>query len=156
MIGSCDLYIQTFGWPNENVFFFSITNLFSLGTIYFYRSLACEQALQGALAPRWKKEGELATTSLEFGYLHRKSRSEMLIGGGDISNAVTTLGTCFSMFVYLPVRFALRADWRKSDSSVDREPQGNWRWNSNFRDAVLLPQFARAPRRVCSQANRSR
>ena len=22
VIGSCDLYIQTFGWPNENVFFF--------------------------------------------------------------------------------------------------------------------------------------
>ena len=35
VIGSCDLYIQTLGWPN---FFFPITNLFSLGTIYFYRS----------------------------------------------------------------------------------------------------------------------
>ena len=28
--------------------------------------IACEQALQGALAARWEKEGELATTSLEF------------------------------------------------------------------------------------------
>ena len=37
------------------MFFFSITNLFSLGTIYFYRSLACEQALQGAL---WRRGGK--------------------------------------------------------------------------------------------------
>ena len=50
--------------------------------------------------------------------------------------------------------FPLRADWR-----VDREPQGNWRWNSNSRDRETVassPSFsrpaARAPRRVCSQA----
>ena len=49
----------------------------------------------------WQKEGEFAITSLEFEYLHRKSRCEMLIGGGDISNDVITLGTCFSMFVYI-------------------------------------------------------
>ena len=29
----------------------------------------------------------------------------MLIGGDDISNDVITLGTCFSMFVYIRVRF---------------------------------------------------
>ena len=28
--------------------------------------LACEQALRGALAVEWEKEGELPTTSLEF------------------------------------------------------------------------------------------
>ena len=28
-------------------------------------------------------------------------RCEMLIGGDDISNDVITLGTCFSMFVYI-------------------------------------------------------
>ena len=32
--------------------------------------------------------------------------------------------------------FPLCADWRKFDSSVDEEPQGNWRWNSNSRDVV--------------------
>ena len=42
-----------------------------------------------------ENEGELATTSLEFEYLRRKSRCEMLIGGGDISNGVITLGACF-------------------------------------------------------------
>ena len=29
----------------------------------------------------------------------------MLIGGGDISNDVITLGVCFSMFVYTPAHF---------------------------------------------------
>ena len=72
-----------------------------------------------------EKEGALATTSVEFEYLHRKSGCEMLIGGDDISNDVITLGTWFSMFVFRS--FPLRADWRKSDSC--REPQGNWRWN---------------------------
>ena len=51
------------------------------------------------------KEGELATTSLEFEYLHRESRCEMLIGGDDISNDVITFGTWFSMFVYIRARF---------------------------------------------------
>ena len=32
--------------------------------------------------------------------------------------------------------FLLHVDWRKIDSSVNREPQGNWRWNSNSRDLV--------------------
>ena len=54
-------------------------------------------------------DGELATRNLEFEYLHRKSRCKMLIGGDDISNDVITLGTCFSMFVYIcaSFRFAL-------------------------------------------------
>ena len=60
--------------------------------------LACEQD------PR-EKERELATTSLEFEYLHRKSWCEMLIGGDDISNDVITLGTCLSMFVYIRTHF---------------------------------------------------
>ena len=59
----------------------------------------------GAPATGQEKEGQLATTSLEFEYLHRKSRCEMLIGGDDISNDVITLSTCFSMFVYIRPRF---------------------------------------------------
>ena len=46
-----------------------------------------------------EREGELATTPLEFEYRHRKSRCKMLICGDDISNDVITLGTCFSVFV---------------------------------------------------------
>ena len=80
----------------------------------------------------------------------------MLISGDDISNDIITLGTGFLMFVYI------RADWRKSDSSVDGEPQGNWGGgggNLNSRDVVASsPSFsrpaARAPRRACSQDNK--
>ena len=63
-------------------------------------SLVCEQALRGPLAVGWEKDGELATTSLEFDYLHPKSQCEMLIGIDDISNDVITLGMYFSMLVY--------------------------------------------------------
>ena len=35
-------------------------------------TLACEQVLQSTLVAGWEKEGELATTSLEFEYLHQK------------------------------------------------------------------------------------
>ena len=47
-------------------------------------SVACKQALRGIPAAGREKEGELATTSLEIEYLHRKSRREMLIGRDDI------------------------------------------------------------------------
>ena len=47
--------------------------------------LACEQALRGALAAGREKEGELATRSLEFEYLHRESLCEMLISGDDMA-----------------------------------------------------------------------
>ena len=41
----------------------------------------------------------------------------------------------FNVCLYLP-SFPSRHDWRKSDSSVDGEPQGNWRWNSNSRGLI--------------------
>ena len=51
-----------------------------------------------------EKEGELATTSLEFKYLHRKSRCKMLIGRGDISNDIITLGMCLQcLFTFVPI-----------------------------------------------------
>ena len=49
--------------------------------------LACEQALRGALSAGREKEGKLATKSLEFDYMHLKSRCEMLIGRDDISTS---------------------------------------------------------------------
>ena len=82
----------------------------------------------------------------------------MLIEQVDISNDVITLGTCFHVFFYVCLHsrsLLLGADWRKYDSSVDGEPQGNWRWNSNSRGVVTSsPSFsrpaARAPRSACS------
>ena len=101
--------------------------------------IACEQALRCNLVVGREKEGELTTTSLQFEYLHWKSRCEMLIGRDDISNDIITLGTCFHAFFNVCLHscwFPLCAHWRKSDRSVDGEPQGNWRQNSNCRDIV--------------------
>ena len=72
----------------------------------------------------------------------------MLIGGGDISNAVTTLGTCFSMFVYLPVRFrfALIGGNLTAQSTGSHRGIGGGIRISETQLQVLLPQLARAPR----------
>ena len=96
--------------------------------------LAFEQALRGAL----EEEGELTTTSLEVEYLHRESRCEVLIGRDDINNDVITLCHVFFSVCLHWRSFLLRVDWWKSDSSVDGKPQGNWKWNSNSRNVVVL------------------
>ena len=57
--------------------------------------VACKQALWDTRALGQEKEGELATTSLEFEYLHQKGQCEMLIGVDGTTNNVTTLGTFF-------------------------------------------------------------
>ena len=79
----------------------------------------------------------------------------MLIGGDDISNDVITLALVFQCLC----TFALvLVHCRKSDSSVDRKPQGNWRWKySNSRDVVesstsFSRPTARAPWKAYSQA----
>ena len=111
--------------------------------------IACKQAL----AAGREKEGETGTTSVEFEYLRRKSRCEMLISGDDISNDLITIGTCFSMSVYICVRF--RFALIGGNLTVDGEPQGNWRRNSNCRNVVASSlsfsrPAARAPWRACS------
>ena len=85
--------------------------------------------------------------------IEKVDAKEMLIDQDDISDDIIALGTCFSMFVYI------RADWQKSDSSVDREPEGNWRWNSNSRDILTSsPSFShpttRVPQSAGSQARK--
>ena len=63
---------------------------------------------QGTLAAVWQKERELATTSLEFDYLHQKSQCKLLIGR--ITLVMMSLPsahafTCFSFFVYIHAHF---------------------------------------------------
>ena len=92
-----------------------------------------------------EKEGELAITSLEFEYLHRKNRCEMLIGEDDISNDVITLGTYFSMFVYIRARFRL-ALIGGNLTVQSRESHGGTGGNiSNMRCSVSSPD--ETPRR---------
>ena len=107
------------------------------------KRLACEQALRGALAAGREEEEALSTTYLEFEYLHGKSRCEVMIGEDDISNDVITLGTCRVNICLHSRSLPPRADWRKSGSPVDGEPQGSWWWNSNSRDVVASsPSFS--------------
>ena len=116
------------------------------------QEIACEQALQGALAGgrRGAGKGRGACNYVSgIEYLHRKSRREMLIGGHDISDDIITRGTCLHSR-----SLQRRADWQKSDSSVDGEQHGYWKWNSNYRDVFeSSPSFSRhtagAPRRAC-------
>ena len=74
-----------------------------------------------------EKDGELATRSLKFEYLHRKSRCEMLIGKDNISSDVIYLWLVFLNVCLHSHSFPFRTDWWKSDSSVDGEPRGNCR-----------------------------
>ena len=82
-----------------------------------------------------------------------KRRCKMLIGGDDFSNDVITLGTCFFNVCSHSHSFSLRADWRKSDSSVDGEPQGNWKWNFTLQALLPYRPAAREPLRACSQTS---
>ena len=67
----------------------------------------------------------------------------MLIGRDDISNDVITLGTCFSIFVYICVRFRF-ALIGGNLTAQSKGATGNWRWNSNFRGVVEgSPTFSR-------------
>ena len=91
--------------------------------------------------------------SLEFEYLLRKSRCEMLISRDDISNDVITipLALAFNVCIHLQL-FPLCAVWRKSDSELScRRAIGeyNWKWNSNSRDVVASsPSFSFSTARV--------
>ena len=110
----------------------------------------------GALAAGREKEEELSTTSLEFEYRICIEKVNAKCWLAEMTLIMTSLPL---VRVCLHSRsFSLPADWRKSDSSVDGEPQGNHRWNSNSRDVVASsPSFfrpvARTPRRACSQAS---
>ena len=68
----------------------------------------------------------------------------MLIGGDGMSNVIT-LGTCFSVFVYIRTRFRITLIGGNV-TAQSTESQGNWRWNSNSRDVVAIsPSFSCPP-----------
>ena len=72
----------------------------------------------------------------------------MLIGRDDISNDVITLGTCFSIFVYICVRFRF-ALIGGNLTAQSTGATGNWRWNSNSRGVVEgSPTFSRPAARA--------
>ena len=48
----------------------------------------------------------------------------MLIGGDDISNGAITLGTCFSMFVYICTRFCFTLIGRNLKAQLTESHRG--------------------------------
>ena len=61
-------------------------------------------------------------------------------------------GLCFSMNLCLHLRsFLLRADWWKSHSSVNGEPQEIWGWNSSCKLSFLFLPCYQCTWRACSQ-----
>ena len=71
----------------------------------------------------------------------------MLIGGDDVSNDVITLGTCFSMFVYIRTRFRftlIGGNLTAQSTGCDRGIGGGIQISG--RNVA-----ARATRRACSQ-----
>ena len=118
---------------------------------------ACEQALCGTLAAGWEKERACATMSLEFEYLHKKVDEKCWLTEMTLVMMSLPLARVFNVCLHSHL-FPLRADWLKSDSSVNGKPQRNWRWNSNSRDVLASsPSYscptARAPTRAFLQAN---
>ena len=115
-------------------------------TTEFWHNLACKQALQGALVAGREKIGEPGTSSLEFEWLHPKCRSQMLIGGDDISNDVITLGACFHVFFNVFFTFAfvsalrwLAKIWQLSWRGVTGELEAEFKFQRRCKLQAFLP-----------------
>ena len=111
------------------------------------KHIASKQALR-ALWWRREKEGELATTSLEFEYLHCKSQCKKLIAGDDISNDVYPWRVLPHVFQCLfTSALTSTLHWLAEIWQLSR--RGNWRRNSNSRDVVASsPSFSRSTARA--------
>ena len=105
----------------------------------------CEQALWQRGRKR-KESLQLRVWNLNI--CIEKSRCEMLMA--EMTTVMTSLLLARVFNLCLHSRsFSLCADWRKSDSSVNGQPQGNWRRNSNSRDVVASsPSFSQPAARA--------
>ena len=77
----------------------------------------------------------------------KNSRCEVLIGGDDFSNDVITLGTCYSMFVYIRTRFPfplIGGNLTAQSTGSHRGIGGGIKFQSSFREVVASsPSFSR-------------
>ena len=97
---------------------------FQTGGEFWYNkgvSIACEQVLQGILTAGGKRK-----ESLQLGFWNLNICIEKFnaIGRDDIGSGVIYLWFVFFNVCLHSRSFPLRADWWKSDCSVDGEPQG--------------------------------
>ena len=109
--------------------------------------ISLQQAHRGALVAGREKEGELATTSVEFEYLHRKSRCEMLIVEDDFNNDVITLGTYCSMFVDSRARFRFALIGVNLTAQSRRGATGKLEVDFKFQRRSCKLSFLSLPRR---------
>ena len=120
----------------EILFHFQLTSLWKnfIKIFTLEKKLACEQALQGALATGRQKEGELATHLWNLNICIKIVNAKCWLVKMTLAMTLFNSWHIFFNVCLNLCLFLLRADCQKSDSSVDREPQWNWRWNSNSRD----------------------
>ena len=83
----------------------------------------------------------------------------MLIGGDDISNGCITLGTCFSVFVYIPAHFCftlisgnVTAQLTESHRGLEVEFKFQRCSCKLLSSASFSRHAVRAPQRACLQA----
>ena len=89
-----------------------------------------------------KKGEQLATTSLEFEYLHWKSRCKMLIGGDDISNDVITLALffqCLFTFTLVSTPLSLAEIWQLSWQGASGELEVEFKFQRHSCKLSFLP-----------------
>ena len=108
--------------------------------------------------PGGKRKGSLQLHLWNLNICTKKVNAKLWLAEVTLVMTSLPLAHVFQFFFLHSRLFPLHADWQKSDSSIEGEPQGNWRWNANSRDVVVSsPSFshpaARAPQRACSQAS---
>ena len=116
--------------------------------------VACKQALWGTLTAEGGKRKE----SLELHLWNLNISIEKvyvkcwLLEMTLVMMSSSLIGLCFSMNLCLHLRsFLLRADWWKSHSSVNGEPQEIWGWNSSCKLSFLFLPCCQCTWRACSQ-----
>ena len=81
----------------------------------------------------------------------------MLIGGGDICNDAITLGTCFSMFVYICARFCfalIGGNLTAQSTGTQRGIGGGIQIPETLLQARSIPSFSSPTARVRELAHR--
>ena len=125
-----------------------------LQSLYFSRFLPNRPRPLMETHARWQPVTQSARCRRSYGKIE------------DCEQSITSLGACFHVFFNVCLyscSFPLRADWRKSDSSVDvyttsgshRASRGGIQIPETWLEALrpFSRAAARTPRRACSQAS---
>ena len=92
--------------------------------------VACDQALWRR---GWKRKESLQLRLWNLNICIEKVDAKCWLAEMTLVMTSLLLARVFNLCLHSR-SFSLCADWRESDSSVNGQPQGNWRRNSNSRD----------------------